>query len=37
MAAKYGDKYTVVKECVGHVQKRMGTALRKYKKDMKGR
>ena len=38
MPAKYGDKYTVVKEeCVGHVQKRMGTALRKYKKDMKGR
>ena len=38
MAAKYGETYSVVKEeCVGHVQKRMGTALRKYKKDMKGR
>ena len=38
MVAKYGDNYTIVKEeCVGHVQKRTGTALRKYKKNMKGR
>ena len=38
MAAKFGNKYPVVKEeCVGHMQKRMGTALRKYKKDMKRR
>ena len=38
MTAKFGDKYPVVKEeCVGHVQKRMGTALRKFKKEMKGR
>ena len=38
MEEKYGDQYCVTKEeCVGHVQKRLGTALRKYKKDMKGR
>ena len=36
MFAKYGDTYEVTKEeCVGHVQKRLGTALRKYKNDMK--
>ena len=35
---KFGESYRVVKEdCVGHVQKRIGTALRKYKKDMKGK
>ena len=34
MEKKYGDAYEVTKEeCVGHVQKRLGTALRKYKKD----
>ena len=36
MFAKYGDTYEVTKEeCVSHVQKRLGTALRKYKNDMK--
>jgi len=31
MEELYGDKYPVVKEeCVGHVQKRLGTALRTY-------
>ena len=31
-----GSRYLVQKEeCVGHVQKRMGNALRKYVKDMK--
>ena len=30
----YGPKYKVEKsDCVGHVQKRMGSALRKVKKD----
>ncbi|XP_065062199.1 LOW QUALITY PROTEIN: uncharacterized protein LOC135689025 [Rhopilema esculentum] len=34
---KYGDRYPIVKEdCVGHIQKRMGTALRSYKKGKKG-
>ena len=34
---KFGDKYPVQKEeCVGHVQKRLGTALREYKKQKKG-
>ena len=29
---KFGDEYSCVKEdCVGHVQKRMGSALRNYK------
>ena len=38
MFAKYGDTYEVTKEeCVGHVQKRLGTALRKYKNDMKSK
>mgnify|MGYP000371403211 CR=1 FL=1 len=33
----YGDDIQVEKlECVGHIQKRMGTKLRKIKKDMKG-
>ncbi|GBN34220.1 hypothetical protein AVEN_165567-1 [Araneus ventricosus] len=32
----YGINTTIEKvECVGHVQKRMGTRLRKLKKDMK--
>jgi hypothetical protein len=35
---KFGVEYVIVKEeCVGHVQKRLGTALRKYKSDMKGK
>ena len=35
---KFGSDYEVKKEeCVGHVQKRLGTALRKYKKDNKGK
>ena len=34
---KFGDKYPVeTEECVGHVQKRLGTALREYKKQKKG-
>jgi hypothetical protein len=38
MFQKYGDEYIVTKEeCVGHVQKRLGTALRKYKADKKGK
>ena len=38
MNAKYGSDYVVEKEeCVGHVQKRLGTALRKYKNSMKAR
>ena len=33
-----GPDYEIKKEeCVGHVQKRLGTALRKYKKDNKGK
>lgn len=33
----YGDNFEVQKrECIGHVQKRMGTRLRKCKKDHKG-
>ena len=37
MEKKYGRDYVVQKEeCVGHVQKRLGTALRKYKNNMKG-
>ena len=35
---KYGDSYTITKEeCVGHVQKRMGTNLREYKRKGKNR
>ena len=35
---KFGSDYEIHKEeCVGHVQKRLGTALRKYKKDKEGR
>ena len=37
MEEKYGKRYELKKEdCVGHVQKRMGTALRNYKKEKKG-
>ena len=37
-ADKYGDKYIVKKEdCVGHVQKRMGTSLREYKRKARGK
>ena len=33
----YGDRYLVVKEeCVGHIQKRMGTGLRELKRKKKG-
>ncbi len=33
----YGDSYIIQKEeCVGHIQKRMGSALLQYKKNMKG-
>ncbi|XP_077257590.1 uncharacterized protein LOC143894826 [Temnothorax americanus] len=32
----YGDKEIQKKECIGHVQKRMGARLRKCKKDHKG-
>lgn len=36
--ALYGDSYEITKEeCVGHVQKRLGSALRKYKNNMKGK
>ena len=32
------NTYTVIKEkCVGHVQKRMGSALNEYKKSKKGK
>ena len=35
---EFGDLYPVEKEeCVGHIQKRMGSALLDYKKSMKGR
>ena len=34
----YGNDYLVLKEdCVGHIQKRMGSYLRKYKRDVKGK
>ena len=37
MKAKYGDDYIVQKEeCVGHVQKRLGSSLRQYKNSKKG-
>ena len=36
MEEKFGSDYQIRKEeCVGHVQKQLGTALRKYKKDKK--
>ena len=35
---KYGEVYCVTKEeCVGHVQKRLGRALRDYKQKNKGK
>jgi hypothetical protein len=35
---KFGSAYQIKKEeCVGHVQKRLGTALKKYKNDNKGK
>lgn len=34
----HGDSYQITKEeCVGHIQKRMGTALDAYKKSMRGK
>ena len=34
---KYGDSYTIVKEdCISHIQKRMGSALRAYKNKKRG-
>ena len=37
ISEKYGDNYVACKEeCVGHVQKRLGSALRKYKAKIKG-
>ena len=34
---KYGDIYTITKEeCVGHIQKRIGSGLREYKRKKKG-
>ena len=35
MEEKFGSDYEIEEECVGHVQKRLSTALRKYKKDKK--
>lgn len=36
-AKPYGDNLDIVKlECVGHIQKRLGSRLRKLKRDMKG-
>lgn len=38
IAKIYGGRYKVIKEeCIGHIQKRMGNALRNYKKDGKGK
>lgn len=38
MKEKFGSSYEVNKEeCVGHVQKRLGTDLRKYENDMKSK
>ena len=35
--SKYGDQYPVEKEdCIGHIQKRLGTALRTYKNKRRG-
>ena len=37
LAEKYEDEYIVRKEdCIGHIQKRMGSALRTYKNNCKG-
>ncbi len=38
MQSIYGSRYSVEKEeCIRHIQKRMGTALRKLVKDMRGK
>ena len=38
LKACYGDLYVIKKEeCVGRIQKRMGSALMQYKKNMKGK
>ena len=38
MQEEYGDEYIVVKEdCIGHIQKRMGSNLRRYKNKNKGK
>ena len=38
MKKKYGSRYDVKKEeCLGHIQKRMGNALRNLTRDMKGK
>ena len=37
VAEKYGDNYKAEKkDCIGHIQKRMGNALRNYKSDCRG-
>ena len=37
MFKQFSEEYLVVKEdCVGHIQKRMSTQLRKYKSQKKG-
>ena len=37
MFKKHGAEYIIIKgDCVGHIQKRMGTNLHNYKKDKKG-
>ena len=37
LVEKYGDQYQIDKEdCIGHIQKRMGAALRNYKNKCKG-
>ena len=34
---KHGDTYEIIKEdCIGHIQKRMGSALRSYKNRKRG-
>lgn len=36
-ARPYGDTEIEKLECIGHIQKRMGTRLRRLVKDMKGK
>ena len=37
LSEKFGDQYKVTKEdCIGHIQKRMGSSLRNYKNKSKG-
>ena len=37
LTEKYGDGYSIMKEdCIGHIQKRMGAALRNYKSECRG-